>query len=312
MKRELLEILICPTCLPEEFQLEAEVIDGANGDIIEGTLKCKNCYKKYFIHEGLANLDPSHSHEQVSSNRYENSSMVNSYLWSHYADLLNDPNASQAYSTWADIVQESSGLCLDIGSAVGRFSFDMTKKFDFVIGLDNSVAFMRAARELMERRYKKINLVDEGSLTFETELQLPTDWDSRKVEFIVADALALPFASSCFNALTSLNVLDKVSVPIRHLMEMNRVATANKAQFILSDPFSWSEEVAAKDNWLGGKENGDYSGKGIDNVCSLLQGKDGHIKPEWRPDQKGHVWWKIRTHSNHYELIRSCYLKATR
>ncbi len=312
MKKDLLDILICPSCLPEENPLLEKVKQANNGDIIEGMLKCKKCGKEYPIREGLGFLDPDNIDEPISGNRYEASSMVFSYLWSHYADLLNDPQASQAYSTWADMLQESSGLCLDIGSAVGRFSFDMTQKFDFVIGLDNSVAFMRAARELMKHRHKKLDLIDEGALTLEARLQLPEEWNSNKVEFIVADALALPFTSRSFKAISSLNVLDKVSIPIRHLIEMNRVATDNKAQFLLSDPFSWSEEVAAKDNWLGGKENGDYSGKGIDNVWSLLQGKDGLIKPEWRPDQKGHVWWKIRTHSNHFELIRSCYLKATR
>lgn len=312
MKKELLDILICPSCLPEEIHLTEEIVSGDQGDIVEGTLKCKACGNKYPIHEGIAFLDPAHIGRPATSNRYETEPVVSSYLWSHYCDLLDDPNASQAYSTWAHMMEGNSGLCLDIGSAVGRFSFDMTGKFNFVIGLDNSVAFVRAARELMIRRQKRIDLMDEGALTYEATLALPDEWESRKVEFIVGDALALPFPGGTFSALSSLNLLDKVPFPMRHLTEMNRTAAGTHAQFLFSDPFSWSEEVTGKENWLGGKQNGDYSGRGMDNVSSLLEGKDGIIQPRWETGQRGHVWWKIRTHTNHFELIRSCYLKASR
>jgi uncharacterized protein YbaR (Trm112 family) len=312
MKKELIEILICPSCLPEEIQLSDEIVTETNGDITEGNLNCKECGKNYPIHNGIAFLDPAHLDRPISNNRYETAPVVSSYLWSHYCDFLDDPNASRAYGHWAEMMGGNSGLCLDIGSAVGRFSFDMTAKFDFVIGLDNSVAFIRAARELMMNRHMRIDLMDEGALTFEAMLELPDEWKSEKIEFIVGDALALPFAGGKFSGLSSLNLLDKVPHPIRHLTEMNRTALESGSEFLFSDPFSWSREVADQADWLGGKENGDYSGKGIDNVSSLLGGENGIIQPHWVTGPKGHVWWKIRTHTNHFELIRSCYLKATR
>ncbi|HBZ54972.1 MAG TPA: SAM-dependent methyltransferase, partial [Syntrophobacteraceae bacterium] len=57
---------------------------------------------------------------------------------------------------------------------------------------------------------------------------------------------------------------------------------------------------------------GPYSGRGIDNVMALLQGEDRQLLPAWRIRQQGHVWWKIRTHANHFELIRSCFVTADR
>jgi hypothetical protein len=109
-----------------------------------------------------------------------------------------------------------------------------------------------------------------------------------------------------------LNLIDKVPRPILHLEEMNRVARKEGAQFLLSDPFSWSEEAASEAEWLGGKTSGPYAGKGIDNVMALLNGNLNRLPPGWDITSHGHVWWKIRTHANHFEQIRSCYVKAGR
>ena len=81
---------------------------------------------------------------------------------------------------------------------------------------------------------------------------------------------------------------------------------------LFSDPFSWSEDVATEEDWLGGTERGPYSGRGVENIMEVLKGEKGGLVPEWKIEKHGHVWWKIRTHSNHFELIRSCYVKAVR
>jgi SAM-dependent methyltransferase len=96
------------------------------------------------------------------------------------------------------LMQPSSGLCLDAGSAVGRFSFEMAKKFDFVVGLDNSLAFIRASRELMRHRRAELALPEEGVLTRREHLVFPEDWPTDNTEFIVGDAQALPFGPEAF------------------------------------------------------------------------------------------------------------------
>jgi SAM-dependent methyltransferase len=132
------------------------------------------------------------------------------------------------------------------------------------------------------------------------------------VEFIVGDALALPFRSKVFSAVASLNLIDKVPLPLNHLKETNRVSKEKGAQFLFSDPFSWSSDVAEEENWLGGKDHGPHSGRGMDNILLLLTGKKGDLKPTWDITSKGHIWWRIRNHRNHFELIRSCSIKAKR
>ena len=312
MKKHLLELLICPSCLPQEIPLAAEILRENDGDIECGNLGCPHCGAVFPIDEGVGLLDPATTEEQRAVNKYETNEVVSSYLWSHFGDLLADEHASQAYTTWAGLMRPQNGVALDAGGAVGRFTFEMSTRCDFALGIDTSLAFIRAARQLMRERSLVVPLKDEGLLRREVTLRLPEAWRSDRVEFVVANALALPLRQKSIALFSSLNLVDKVPSPIQHLREMNRVTRDADAQFVLSDPFSWSTEAASVEAWLGGTADGPFAGKGLANVAALLSGKKGNLTPVWQVGEPGDVWWKIRTHSNHYELIRSCYVHASR
>lgn len=313
MKKAIMEMLVCPACLPDENKLSGTIQREQGDDIFEGSLTCRKCGKVYAIRNGMAFLDPiSLKKTEKADSKYESAPVLSSYVWSHYGDILKDSNASSAYSEWADLMSPHPGVSIDAGCAVGRFTFEMSKRSDFVIGIDNSISFVQAARELMINRRMKFTLKQEGQLTEEKIVSLPEIWDSNKVEFIVGDALALPFRSRAFSSLASLNLVDKVPFPLRHLEEMNRVAQEKGAQFLFSDPFSWSKDVAHEKDWLGGTKKGPYSGRGVKNIMDLLKGGKNVLMPEWKIERHGHVWWKIRTHANHFELIRSLFVKAFR
>ncbi|MDY0187092.1 MAG: methyltransferase domain-containing protein [Syntrophus sp. (in: bacteria)] len=313
MKKKLVELLICPHCLPEEYALSADILQESDGDIETGTLKCPHCAARFPITEGVALLDPFGTDEQqMAANKYETDEVVSSYLWSHYGELLGDDQASQAYSVWAAKIKAQEGIALDAGAAVGRYAFETTVCCDFVIGVDTSRAFIRTARHLMRERRLVVPLKDEGLLRREVTVCLPETWRSDKVEFLVANALALPFRKKTFSLFSSLNLVDKVPSPMGHLREMNRVTRDRNAQFLLSDPFSWSTDVAPVEEWLGGKLEGRYAGRGLANISALLSDSRGELVPAWQVSVPGEVWWKIRTHSNHYELIRSRYIHACR
>ena len=311
MKKILVGQLICPVCLPQQHILRLEDENEQDGDILDGTLNCPQCGAVYVIDDGIAFLDPNVPYgERQASSKYELDEVVSSYLWSHYADLFGDEFVSDAYPKWAEQIKPHSGLALDLGSAVGRFAFEMSQKCDVVVGVDNSVAFIRTARHLMQYRELSFTLKEEGLLGRDVTIRLPDNWLSDHVEFIVADAQRLPFASESVSSVTSLNLVDKVPHPLVHVEEMNRVAHSESAQFLLSDPFSWSTEASAETAWLGGTAKGKFAGRGRDNLQRILE--DGTVKPRWQVDGLGHVWWKIRTHSNHYELIKSCFVNASR
>lgn len=280
---------------------------------MEGLLRCSRCDALYPITGGIAflALDNNYYPGTVFS-KYERPDIISSYLWSHFGDIMEEDEASTAYNQWAAQLTPGSGPALDTGCAVGRFTFEMARKFDFAVGIDNSVGFIRAARELLLNRRLRFSIVEEGKIYRQGVAALPAQWDTDRVEFIVADAQALPFSSNLFSSVASLNLIDKIPRPLAHLREVDRVARRSKAQLIVSDPFSWSSDISPEENWLGGLHEGEYSGRGIDNVALLLEGKGQLLSLPWTIEVRGCLWWKIRNHSNHFELIRSHFIKARR
>jgi SAM-dependent methyltransferase len=311
MKQHLAGRLICPACLPQEHVLQVDIRSAEAGDIVDGTLTCRHCDRRFPIKDGIAFLDPSPPDEHLV-NRYEQEEVVSSYLWSHYGDLLGDEQATDAYRKWAGLMAPHTGMALDLGGAVGRFTFEMSCQCDLAVGVDKSLAFIKAARRLMQEGELRFTLKDEGLLGHEVIIRRPAQWQPQRVEFVVADAQRLPFAAATATSVASLNLVDKIPNPSVHLLEINRVAATSGSQLLLSDPFSWSTEAAAIDQWLGGTADGPYAGKGLDNIVAMLRQGQKDFSPGWQINTCGHVWWKIRTHSNHYELIRSCFLKAVR
>ena len=129
---------------------------------------------------------------------------------------------------------------------------------------------------------------------------------------MLGDVLRLPFQRYSFSSVVSLNLIDKIPSPLAHLREMNRVARDKTSQFLFSDPFSWSLDMAEQEAWLGGVTEGLNAYKGIDNIRSVLTtGNEGFL-PMWKIENQNYIWWKIRNHKNHFELIRSCFIQAIR
>ncbi len=313
MKSHVTDFLICPACLPKEMRLTLDVRESHGIEVISGVLKCPQCLSNYAIVGGIANLDPQQRDLTAETkSKYEESEVVSSYLWSHYADLFGDEEVTGAYPEWAEQIVTETGFALDAGCAVGRFTFELSRKFDFAVGIDSSRSFIAQARKLLLERRLDFNLKREGNLREKRAIKLPESWDETKVEYIVADAQALPFRSHCFSCVASLNLVDKLPKPLLHLKEMSRAAMRTGAQLLFSDPFSWSVAYTQEEDWLGGRDSGAYAGEGLDNVQAILEGEASEIDPPWTIENRGEVWWKIRNHRHHFELIRSCFIKAVR
>jgi uncharacterized protein YbaR (Trm112 family) len=313
MKRLIAPLLICPACLPKERPLTLTARQEADGDLLEGELSCRGCRKRFPIRKGIALLLPE-PESGVSGNqwRYEEAGTVDRYLWSQFSDLLAAPEANTAYAAWSDQLASGSGAALDTGCAVGRITFELAARSELAVGCDLSHAFVRAARQLARERQLRFSLPREGNLREEFAGMLPDHFPADRVEFIVADALRLPFARGTFRQTTSLNLLDRVTYPLAHLFELNRVSATSDCRCLCSSPFSWTSAATPEERWLGGRETGPYAGLGIDNLRRLLTGHDGVLTPPWRIIAQGSVAWRLRTHANHREEIRSQFLTAVR
>ncbi len=313
MKKKLLDILCCPACLPREIPLTCEGGEETGKDIVNGRLRCGTCGAVYCVHEGIARLiHHSAALPDRGTSKYEDDRLLSAYLWSHYGDLLNDAEAAQAYRTWAEMVSRADGPLLDAGCAVGRLVFEQSSCCDLAVGVDLSEAFIRAARTFCCNRELSFDLVIEGRLSEKRSVCMPGHWQPEKTEFIVADATCLPFRRESFSCVTSLNVVDKVPLPRRHLAELDRAARQSGSTLLFSDPFSWSEDCTPQHEWLGGTEQGCSAGRGLHTVERLLTENNCVTSHPWTVKQRSAVWWKIRNHCNHFELICSETLLAHR
>lgn len=312
MKDFLLPHLICPACLPKEYPLAVAAAKSDRGDISDGSLSCPKCRKKFPIRDGIALVvtepDAIQSGGQL---RYEEKGVLNTYLWSQFADIGGDAEASDAYRSWSAVIPTGE-FSLDVGCAVGRMTFEATAGGGAAVGCDLSLSFIRAARALAYTRRVTFSLPFEGNLTQDFNIELPEEWKTDCVEFIVADAQRLPFRRETFDRISSLNLLDRVRYPLAHLFEINRAARTSGATLLVSSPYSWSTANTPEDAWLGGTTTGRYSGSGHENLRTLLGGRDDILKPVWYIAAEGSVWWKLRSHRNHFELIRSEYVVAKR
>ena len=142
MKQKMLEYLICPACLPGENGLRPKDAGTPADEIIEADLECPECGRCYPVRKGVAKIvDASRDCPSKQARRYEDPGLLSSYLWSHYSDLFEDPEGVRAYEEWAAQLACKGGVGLDTGCAVGRFSLEMARKCDFVIGYHSEPGF---------------------------------------------------------------------------------------------------------------------------------------------------------------------------
>jgi SAM-dependent methyltransferase len=306
MKKWLQEMLACPECPGRESRLDLEIQTEQHDDIIEGQLTCTICGNRYPIHKGVAILLPRKSLSILTENRgYNSRGMLSSYLWSHYGDLLNDPKATDAYKKWSSYFKNTVGFSLDIGCSTGRLSFELTRTHTRVIGIDNSLSFIQKARELMISGRLEFDMVVEGLITEKRSYDFTNGWKTDRLDFLVADAMALPFPRNTFSTVASMNILEKVPHPMHHLVEINRVLDNRNAMFVFSDPFSWDEAFVDPELWLSGKTTGKYACRGAETMKRLFAGEDGIWNPPLRITAEENVSWKIRKTENLWEHINS-------
>ncbi len=109
-----------------------------------------------------------------------------------------------------------SGIGLDIGCSFGSSTFELAKRLPFVFGVDLSFSFILEARKIIHDKMLK------------------------NVEFIVSDAINLPFESKFFQCIIALNLVDRVN-PLKLLDSINSCIKDN-GKLILINPYHFVNE----------------------------------------------------------------------
>ena len=192
-------------------------------------------------------------------NIYETDPLLNQYLLFHYGtaedqlpysfgpqDALFYP--SRCVSDFLPGIGRVS-RALDLGCAVGRSTFELTRWADEVIGIDLSSQFIAAARSMQEAGEVQIRILEEGQRSTVVTRRLDPQINRSKCRFFVGDALQVSPQFGNFDLILAANLIDRVPRPADLLREIKRLVKSN-GHVILASPYTWLEEFTPRENWL--------------------------------------------------------------
>lgn len=219
------------------------------------------------------------------ANPYESRRALAEYLLFHYGaphqvfpynfgprDALNFP--VRCVSGW---VEGSHDRGLDLGCAVGRASFEMSRHCREVVGIDFSTTFIEAAERLRVERELTFEFPVEGALTDTTRYRLPPDLRPEKIRFEVGDATALREDLGSFDVVLAANLLCRLSDPARLLVRFADLVRPGGV-LLVTTPCSWMEEFTPREHWLGGFERDGLPVHTLDGLKAALS-RDFELGP---------------------------------
>jgi putative 4-mercaptohistidine N1-methyltranferase len=183
---------------------------------------------------------------------------------------------------------------LDLGCAVGRSTFELTRWANQSIGIDLSNRFIQAAKEIQTEGVARFKRLERGEITTTIERSLPDFIDRTKASFEVGDATELREDIGTFDLVLAANLIDRVQLP-RQLLGSFEQLIRSGGFLILASPYTWLEEFTPKSEWVGGT----YSADGVPQ--EILGELEKALGPEFRLKEKKDLPFLIREHARKYQ-----------
>ena len=189
-------------------------------------------------------------------NSYESEKLLGEYLLFHYGeahDLLPCPEGPhtavefpqrcvQLLMEYAPAKTESA---LDLGCAVGRATFALSRHFTRALGIDYSQSFIDAAIRLRELGNHEISIIEEGDVTRGITVQAPFGTP----EFVRGDACALPADLGAFDAVLMANLICRLHDPQACLKRLPALVNPG-GTLVITTPNTWLEEFTPRERWM--------------------------------------------------------------
>ena len=217
--------------------------------------------RHFFQHAGFRYVESTHQ-ETMLKNPYETDTMVAQYLDFQYGEnRFCVENYAKALVEKVIPHCHSALHALDLGCATGRASFELSRYFDRVTGIDYSARFIDVALQLMTGEDFRYALPTEGELVDYHQVRLSdfaiTAEQWKKVDFKQGDACNLKVTHAEYDLIFASNLIDRLREPTRFLKSLSALLKPGGV-LMLSSPYTWLEEFTPKENWLGGiRENGE-------------------------------------------------------
>ena len=193
-------------------------------------------------------------------NPYETRKLVDEYLLFHYgadheilpwdcgpAGALGFPVRTVADTfAWGRV--SPSARALDVGCAVGRSAFELSRHCAEVVGIDFSEAFVDAAEAMrLAGRLEYQALEEAGVYSSRTALR-PEGVFPDRVRFARGDAMALDPGLGSFDLVHAANLLCRLPRPLRFLEQLPGLVRSG-GQLVLTTPCTWLEEFTPQEYW---------------------------------------------------------------
>lgn len=140
------------------------------------------------------------------------------------------------------------GRALDLGCAVGRSSFELSKVASEVVGIDFSLSFVQVAEAVGReenpgyRRYREMHLSDE------LVAKLPAGSLPERVSFEQGDAMDLRADLGSFDLVHAANLLCRLPEPTRFLDRLPDLVNPG-GTLVMATPATWMEAYTPPANF---------------------------------------------------------------
>lgn len=248
---------------------------------------------------------------QTGGERYETDALLDQYMLFHWgsraeqrdediSSTVGHPDTRMFMETMAELVGDfatSYGSALDLGCATGRASFELARRFERVLGLDYSEAFIDAASVMQRQGSLAYSRLESGRHTTPMMARVPAAIDRSRVDFIQGDASRLAAAGISederFDAVLMSNLLCRLPDPAACLRQFTGpdALLREGGILVLSSPNTWMEQYTPTDAFVDG----------VNSAAALA--RLGALLPGYELVHQQDLPFMIREHRRKYEYI---------
>lgn len=182
----------------------------------------------------------------------------------------------------------SDSRALDLGCAVGRSCFELSRSCKQVIGFDKSKHFISLAKRIQSGEDVEYVLAGDGWRPSLRYARRPENSNPERIEFCCCDVMALPSDLGMFDIVLAANLLCRIPNPQLFLENLHHLIAVG-GQLILASPYSWFEEYTPKENWL------------INGQKSSLECLQDHLQDNFELLRTFDLPFLLREHLRKYE-----------
>lgn len=282
----------------------------------EGSIWSRFHFRPHFFQHAGFRLVQSEEAQAAETDRYESNALLNQYMLFHYGSEQDNRDAQisarvghpslppfiPATVAYVNRFASAFDKVLDLGCAVGRASFELSRTFQQVIGLDYSQSFVDAAVRMQEHGCADYVRHETGKFSTALQAQVSADIDRTRSVFVRGDASKLhapelreQVSMTGFDAVLLSNLLCRLADPEACLRQFVDDAALLKSGgiLVLVSPNSWMPQYTDKERYL----DGETSAAVLTRIGSILEGFELLHEDD--------LPFMIREHRRKYEYVVS-------